>query len=172
MDARLANALQSPADYSSGFSEKVGRIRDELSEALEVRVGLDNDMNYRAGQRIFIRFNDRMTPVGPEDPSGVVELSVFVSSRGAYYAYLLRRLGKPPFDFTRMGLPQPKQVWSTIGHGEAWPRNAMTCVDSVMTRNSYACIEGVVLSEVLEGRFTKLDGKQASVFEILFSEVD
>lgn len=173
MDARLTTALQSSADTSSGFSEKVRRILDQISEAIGVDVGLDADMNYRAGQRIAVRCNERAEPVGSQDSSGVIDLSVFVSSRDSYYTYVLRRLEKPSFDFAKLGLPQPKEVWNTVAsQDEAWPKAVMTAIDSIMKRNSYVCLEGPVLSQIVEGKYTDMDGKPASVFEVLFSEID
>ncbi len=103
----------------------------------------------------------------------MIDLSVFVSSRGSYYTYVLRRLEKPSFDFGKLGLPQPKAVWNTVAvQNEAWLKEVMTAIDSIMKRNSYLCLEGQVLSKIVEDKYTDMDGKPASVFEVLFSEID
>lgn len=173
MNAQLTKALQSPVDYSAEFSEKVKKIRDQISEELGTEVGLDSDMNYRAGQRIVVRFNDELEPIAWQDSLAVIDLSVFISSRASYHTYLLRRLEKPSFDFAKLGLPQPKDVWNTVTAGEeTWPKAAMTVIDSVMKKNSYVRLERSELSQVVDGKFTDLDGKPASMFEVLFSEID
>ena len=144
----------------------------QLSHALHVEAELDKDMNYRAGQRLVFRLNKRHKLIDPHDISAIFEISIFVSSKGPFYAGVFRRFEKASQGFEKLGVPPPG-AWSAIPMGsEVLFANIKREIDAIMQRNFYQSIEGAVLSEIVPGKFTDMDGKPATVFEVLFSEID
>jgi len=172
MDDGLTHALQSPPDYSSSFTERVQIINQQVSKIIGVKSIHDNDMNYRAAQRISVCFNNQEELVDSGDISAIYDMSIFISSKGHFYTYSLRQLGDPTFDFISIGLPQPKSVWNQLPESKTSMKLVQSKIESVMKNNLYILIKGKILEIVILDKFTMLDGKPATVFELLFSEVD
>jgi len=171
MDHGLAKAINSPADYTSDFTFKVSSLCARLHQVIGVECEHRSDMNYRAGQSIDLQF---IIPPTLDDLSCAnVKLTIFVSSKGPYYTYIFRRLASPAINFARIGLPQPKHVWSRAGSDVALALVHYTrIIDSIMSSDSYQRLDESKLGEIAEGQFARMDDAPATLFEVLFSEVE
>jgi hypothetical protein len=173
MKERVGMAVSTPVDFSMRFTNKVSRLRSIIEGAFSVELGHETDMNYRASQRLFAAFDNGRRSVGPHDDSKSAELSIFVSSKGAFYTWLIRVLGEPQIDFRALNLPQPKLVWNRVPDtSEPGIKSFMAQIARILEEEHFETLTAGELSEIVNGTVTDLDGDPASVFQVLFSEVD
>lgn len=169
----LRTALDLEPDYSEAFTDKVKSLVRALQEVLSARIEHDADMNYSAAQKIVIWLDGKCRPVWPSVDRAVFQVLVLVSSRGAFFTIVTMRLTQSATDWKEKGLEKPGPVWAPAGNGDLPDEivNLKKTIAAVMQSKHYTLLEGPVLSREVAGQLTELDGKPATVFEVLFSEV-
>jgi hypothetical protein len=167
----LSLAYHANADYSEAFTDKVRRMAKSLETKLKVKVEHDDDMNYRSSQSIIVWLNGACQPVEPYSTRAVYRLIDYVSSKGPFFTLVTFELCQ-----SKAGANGKKD----LGKGSYWIRATNAPLDlaplvivirKFMKTHHYHQLDGSILDQQVDGKVTDLDGKPATVFEILFSEL-
>jgi len=159
-DDMLTLALSKPADYSGNFDRIVEELRLNLSHALGQSCSRDGDMNYSSSQEIELRLDKAHEPVSTLKEA-LFRIIIFISSKGKFFTVRCR---------TRDSLNR----WVLIPDSER-DRNVQAYVQRAgqfMEANGYVSLPQSVLSRQADDHLTRLDKLPASVFDVLFSEID
>lgn len=160
--SEIEKALQAPIDYSDSFSNKVLNIKAELERVLNTELQYAGEMNYSAGQRLTFYLNDKCEF---EKPTGNISIAVkiYISSKGPFYAIRYQRLvGKNEWE-NEMNLTKCSEKLQELIN---------TNVASALKSESLIELSGRLLNEVVVGKFTELDNCPATLFQVLFSELE
>lgn len=148
----------SPIDYSSSFTSVVEEMKNYLINRIGIHVIHDNDMNYSASQKLVL-FLDEKGNLAKDDLSAKIKLVIFISSKGKLVTFLL----------------YPRSGSNSWGPASFDNTEAITSICPIMkdlaAKFGYQIAFGPVLHKEVEGYETDMDGKRATVFEILFSEL-
>lgn len=156
MDFRsLEASLRVDPDYSVSFTRKIAALRGVLESNGCTPCFHDDNMDYASGQllRLFLARSGECT--SPQEAHYCI--GAYISSCGPYFAW-------------RAWENRP-DAWVLL---ESFPdvvRSTMTHVDTLLEEHGLSRLEGQVLETVVPGRMTRLEGKPATVFEVLFSEL-
>ena len=158
----LKLALSEPADYSDHFAKQIDELCLGLSQSLGTKFFHDDHMDYRSSQRIILWLDESHKPVN-EVSRASFEVTVFISSKGKFCAVICRcrNTGSDSF-WTRI----------PINLMDSSLRLHIQRVKEFLEARGYVLIHPSTLSERAEGYKTEMDNLPATVFEVLFSEVD
>jgi hypothetical protein len=151
----IEKALILDEGYSKEFSDRVAIMGQTLSEHLGFPVAHDVDMNYRAGQSLSFSLLDR--PPYTFSERGNREIKIFISSRSDLFCFVCpdeRGMFVPSEKF-------PEPVQKIVG----------TC-RNILKEMGFKEVENFLLNIKVPGFFTVLDNLPATLFQILFSEID
>lgn len=155
----LTQALSTPADYSRNFDEVVEQLRAKLSQALKIDFFRDGHMDYSSSQKIELWLDTSCQPISERDAALYV-IRIFISSRGRFFA-------------VRCVTQYSPRHWRTVPRGE-YNESIQLHIQKIgrsLADEGYASLPEAVLSQRAEGHLTKLDNLQATVFNVLFSEL-
>ena len=153
----ISEGLKNKPDFTDKFTERVEIIKAELEKRLDAKnlIFHDDDMNYSSSQCLEIYTDININLVNQID--AIDSLKIFVSSRCPLYSYLFYRKE----DYNSWAFVQ-----NLSGFDELLNRINRCMVDYnfILLPNSYKDM-------VINGFYTELDGKAATYFEVLFSEI-
>ena len=159
----LLSLCQLPTDYSLDFVERAGSFAQSFTSCLPFPPYHRTSMDYCASTTLSYWFDAEFNGVAWADPKGAYRLDFLFSAKADLYTIL----SYSP-DITRLPIhwiPDGKVM--TIGPLE----NAIGCVASFMTEQGWEYIEADELRRPATGFLTALDGIQASLFDVMFSEL-
>jgi len=170
----LQTALKTGPDYSEAFTTRVALLADGFRKTLSLPVEHDTDMNYRAAQKIGVWLNEACAPVEPRSGEAIYQMNTYVSSKGRYFTFVTLKLSDSGNNGRARGLERLGRFWvrldeDTIPAGIA---NLQKVITLLMQPMGYSFLPGSLLSREAKGHSTDLDGKPATLFEALFSELD
>ena len=85
-------AIAAPADFTSGFTEKVDSVRQALEQKFDVPIAHDRDMNYSNGQKLCLGLGESGSLCVRE--AADYEIHLYVSSKATLFSIrLLNRVG-------------------------------------------------------------------------------
>lgn len=167
----LKKALMANPVYGDAFTTQVKSLAHVIGDALSAEVEHEEDMNYSSGQRIVVWLSEPCRVVAPYDAQAKYRLVDIVSSRGPFFALVILKLSATTD--LNAHREQPERIWESVGE-ESLPANVKRLrqrVAALMQTKGYKLLEEPLLSQQVQGRVTELDGKPATVFEVLFSEL-
>jgi hypothetical protein len=173
LNGAVKRALSAKPDYSAAFTQRVRTLAKTVEDKLALPVQHDADMNYSAGQQVIVWLDKSCHPVLPNDRDAKYRLVDYVSSKGPFFAFVVMRLSDTAAGWREKGLTEPRPYWTIIGAKDLLEKIAsiQKKISAVLRSSDYALVEEPVLSQEVEGHVTELDGKPATVFEVLFSEI-
>jgi len=156
--------IDGPVDYSPEFSAVARAVAKRISDHTGLVWRHDEDMNYSAGQRLNTTFSPEGSPIAREDETGTFMVIIYLSSRAKVWSVLVRQLQIDK----KYG-----SIWNTapLGAERPWLLKAIRAVSEVLHSLGWIRIADSELDAVVEGHVTELDGKPATLFEVLFSEL-
>ena len=162
MNEELEQALSRPADYSDHFAKQVDELCLGLSQSLGINFFHDDHMDYRSAQRIILWLDASHKPTN-EVSEAFFEATIFISSRGKFCAVICRH--------RNVGLDG---FWTSVPINSASPslRLYIQKAKEFLEARSYVFTCPSTLSKYAEGHKTEMDNLPATVFEVLFSEID
>jgi hypothetical protein len=166
-------ALGKKADYSNAFTKRVYSFAKLLENELSLRVQHDADMNYSAAQKLIVWLSEGGRPVPPNERDGKFQLITFISSKGPFFAFTVLKLSDGETGWKEKGLTEPRRFWTVLALKDV-PKKIAPLekkISVVIESNNYTLLEERLLSKEAEGHLTELDGKPATVFDVLFSEI-
>jgi hypothetical protein len=169
----LQAALKTDSDYSQAFTNRMALLARSISDALSIQVEHDTDMNYSAAQKIVIWLNTHCQPVPPRSPDAVYRLNIYVSSKGRYFTFVTLVLSTTGENRRERRLDLPEQYWVRLDD-DSLPAAVQTLqqrIASLMESQGYIFVKEPLLSQEAEGYSTEMDGRPATIFDVLFSEV-
>jgi hypothetical protein len=173
IDSELRAALTTAPDFTQAFSHEVQSLRDLVAEALSAKIEHDDDMNYSSAQKLVVWLNGDYQPVAPHDSQAACRLIVFVSSRGRFFSFVTLTLSASTTGWKKKGLEEPRRNWTVLA-ADTVPdeiKNLQKKITFHLESNRFSLLESSVLSQAAKGHQTKLDGRPATVFDVLFSEI-
>jgi hypothetical protein len=173
MSGDVRVALSTEPDYSVTFTDEVMALHRGVADALPAPVEHDDDMNYSSAQKLVVWLDRECHILRPRDSKAAYRLLYFVSSRGRFFTFITLGLTISTAGWDKNGVEKPRRYWSLVAK-ENLPdeiKSVQTRIASILKLHRYALLEDPVLSQKAKGHLTKLDGRPATVFEVLFSEV-
>lgn len=173
MNREVQAALSTAPDYSNTFTNEMISLHRLIEDELSASVEHDEEMNYSSAQKIVFWLDRECQLIAPRNPKAVFRLIVFVSSRGCFLTFITLGLSASTAGWREKGLEKPKRSWSLVTK-ENLPEGIKSIqkrIVSIMEGNGYTLLEDSILSQEAIGHWTKLDGRPATVFEALFSEM-
>ncbi len=166
-------ALGTEPDYSVKFTDQVRALQRVIADALSAPVEHDDDMNYSSAQKLVVWLDRGCRPIAPRDPKSAYRLIDLVSSRGRFFTFITLGLSALTAGWKENGVAKPKQQWGLLASANLPDaiKGLQHHIALVMESHCYTLLDDSVLSQEAMGHLTQLDGKPATVFEILFSEV-
>ena len=155
--------LDSPIDYSTEFTERVAGLGVALSARLRVEVRHKNDMNYNPGQQLIVYLTSEGSPV-QEERAAHSFLEICISAKGPLWAILVLS-AHPTSNFW-----YPSTL-AAISNDNGVAGATFEAISEVMASAGLNRIGEEVLSELVPGRVTELDGAPATVRDLLFCEL-
>ena len=171
-ETNLHVALNAAPDFTGAFTNEVMLLQHMIADELSAPVEHDDDMNYSSAQKLVIWLDKGCHFVSPRDAKAAFRLVDLVSSRGRFFTIVSLSISASTAGWKEKGLEKPSRYWTLIAK-EDLPneaRNIQKKVESIMESNHYELVRGSVLHQEAAGHWTKLDGRPATVFEVLFSE--
>lgn len=172
LEETVMRACKNEIDYSSRFVAKIISIQKSAAEYFETVIDIDNDMNYSASNRLFFYMNKNSKLISNSTNSTkenrwlnadhIVE--VLISSLGDFY--WSRIIGKKKI----LGITLRKNATRTEGFSTSVLQNK-TRIDEFIERLGFQTIPDPLLWKKVPDRKTVLEGKPATVFDIIFSEI-
>jgi hypothetical protein len=129
-------------------------------------------MNYSASQKIVVWLDRLCRPVPPNRLDAAYRLVDYVSSKGPFFATSLMKLSDTTAGWKEKGLTKPGKYWTVIA-AKGLPGRIMLIrkkVAAVMTSHAYLQLQEPILSKEAVGHLTQLDGRPATIFDVLFGE--
>jgi hypothetical protein len=166
-------ALSTEPDYSMTFTQDVISLHRVIADTLSAPVEHDDDMNYSSAQKLVVWLDKRCHFLAPRSPKAVYRLIDFVSSRGHFFTFITLGLSASTAGWKEKGLEEPKRYWSLVAKDKLPDgiKSFQKRIASIMELKGYTLLVDTVLSQEAAGHLTKLDGRPATVFEVLFSEI-
>jgi hypothetical protein len=166
-------ALSTEPDYTIAFTQKVASLQSVIAEALAAPVEHDDDMNYSSAQKLAVWLDARCNVVPTCDPKAAYRLIDFVSSRGPFFTFIALGLSASTDGWIDKGLDKPARYWSRVSEDKLPDgiQRLQQKIASIMESKCIMLLDDSILSQESEGHFTRLDGRPATVFEALFSEM-
>lgn len=176
MNDDIGSYLMGEIDISPTFVAEMCRIKSKLESNICASFHLNIDMNYRAGQSLTTYFyaGDETT-AKPNIAESNISVTLFVSSRGRAYTVMVRLLVESGLDTNIFKPSQSGMVWrrvSSYSSKNVLLANCSAAIDYVMEDLKYIKVDLEYALATQTSMYTLLDGFQANVFEVLFSEVD
>jgi len=160
MDKEIQLALAREADFSKSFDQKMESLRDLFTKAINAPVYLDIDMNYNASQRLYTFLDHNQQGCDKDSDESAIKFSLLVSSKGPFYTYLCSyKVGRNKWEQGNIS-PESNNLNIVIRQAEA-----------VLQKEGHKGLFGDILEELALGYTTNLEGKPATIFEVLFSEI-
>ncbi len=172
-EADLERALNAEPNYSTEFTDEVRLLANTLEEVAPGPVEHDADMNYSASQKISVWLNKLCKPVPPRDPKAKYRVVIYVSSKGPFFTFATLKLS-PAAEIWKEEVPgQTMHCWVQLGYSDVPGKikPIQKRITTAMESHGYSLLDESALSRIVEGKSTELDGKPATVFEVLFSEL-
>jgi hypothetical protein len=160
----IVDSLQSPTDYSPEFTTKIDNINHEICMEFGILATHDATMDYRASQSLAFNVSGR-DPYRLV-PDGEIEVRIYVSSRGELFCF---------YCFDRKGILYREGMWKHPVPLKSFPVGLADWFDkirNVMNRIGYDEVGEIFFNEPAPGCSTELDGLPATVFQVLFSEIE
>jgi hypothetical protein len=174
MDRGLRAALKADPDYSEAFADRVAALARAVADELAVPVEHDADMNYSAAQKLVVWLNGAGVPVEPRSPDAIYRLNTYFSSKGRYFTFVTLALSASGENGRDRGLELAGPYWVRLDD-HALPAGIVSLrrrLASFLRSKGNTFLEEPILSQEAAGHFTQMDEKPATVFEVLFSELD
>lgn len=174
MNEKVQYAIQAPPDYSETFSNFVGEICQQLSSVFETTLLHDSDMNYSSAQHISLWLDESYMPVNAKSDKVLYKLIVFISSKGPFFTFLCKYCKDvSKKELKKEKLPHSGQYWLSFNQNEIPPQffPYMKHIEVELTSFNYTLLSGAILREIVEGHQTDMDGRPATLFDVLFSEL-
>jgi hypothetical protein len=162
MDSTLEEILRAPTDYSAAFTSEVDRLAERAGQALGAPVEHGRDMNYASSQRLVVGIDAAGRPVPALGPSSVAKVVAYVSSKGKVFAV-------HTFE-ARTGSRALKEWLPTAKYSGG--SEVVQKLSSTLEAQGYRRIAGPVLEQLADGHVTEMDGAPATVFDVLFAEIE
>lgn len=159
-DEALVQALSKPTDYSSNFGQVVEQLSIKVSQTFGMNFFHNGHMDYSSAQTIELWLGEAHEPVGARTVA-CYGIRIFVSSKGSFCAI-------------RSVIKISPRHWIPLPDNER-DENIKACIQKVeqtLAEEGYASLPRSVLSQQVEGHLTRLDKLPATVFQVLFSELD
>ena len=169
----LQAALNTAPDFSIAFTQEVMSLHRAMADELGALVEHDDDMNYGSSQKLVVWLDAKCHALPPRDPKATYRLMDFVSSRGRFFALVTLGLFTSTPVGKEKGLEKPSQYWAAVADANLPDgiKRIQKKIASIMKENNYTLLDESVLAQQAEGHWTKLDGRPATIFEALFSEM-
>jgi hypothetical protein len=173
IDKCVKNALSSQPDYSAAFTRRVGALAKRIETELAAPVEHDSDMNYGSGQKIVVWLNKDCRVVAPRSLDAAYRLEDHISTRGPFFTFVTLRFVPSNRGWKDRGSAKPEAWWVAVAENDIPDAMNPTRerVASIMLAEGYTHLDAAPLSETVEREMTQLDGKPATVFEVLFGEL-
>jgi hypothetical protein len=171
MAARLAEALSTPADYSCAFTERIRELGRHLSSVLGLTMSHNESMDYAAGQMLVLYLDSAACSTESNSPEADYMISLFLSSRGRFVAVHVRHRDSSPARDYRVNRMGTQWMLTRLCEVPFSIQGVIDRLGSAVASDGWEILDETVLNRLVPGAFTKLDGKPATVFEVLFSEV-
>lgn len=164
--SEVLKACLAPLDFS-GFDQLTTQLTADISEWFDARVRHQDDVNYSASHELclFVDENFSFIPPNASDLEHEVWnaahfiIEILVSCRGSYFTIrTLTKDAKPNVAAIPRTIPQ--KISALVERVEAF-----------LHSRGFCAIPNEILELEVEGKVTDLDGKQATVYEVIFSEL-
>ncbi len=159
MTQSLKEALKGEPDYSAEFTDRVRSIRDEIQKTLSIEITHSDQMNYCNSQELSVFIDSNGTVV--QRSRSQYRLKLKISSVADYYTYSVRERDAADSRVWNLLSEPPRQV-------AEWVNKVMY----VMQGLDFQYLEWNQLQFEVPGKYTELDRKPATAYEVLFSEID
>ncbi len=159
-------------DYSDAFFKKVEKLKERAEKEFSTPIEHGTDMNYGASNQLYFYLNkfgefishaDQL-PFNEQQKKTPYKIEILISSLGDYY--WLRSLGtKYLFGFIKLNTwsNEPKFTYKTFP--------AVEKLRAFFEDAGYISIPDDILSSNVPGKKTELYNDQATVFDVIFSEI-
>ena len=152
----LANFYDVAPDFSEKFTDRVEEMRSVLELIVNCPVTHDDDMNYAAAQKLIFYIDQDGAPTSQETAAN--KIVFYISSKAKFVSYLM-------FPKLRKNIWGPPILKISNSH------SAINRIATIFADRIGYTIPDIDLHQEVEGRATELDGKPATIFEILYSEI-
>ncbi|GAB5410613.1 MAG: hypothetical protein BalsKO_29780 [Balneolaceae bacterium] len=168
----VMRACKNEIDYSSRFEDKIIYIQKSAEEYFETVIDIDNDMNYSASKKLIF-YMDKTSKMLENSTNFTSEnrwqnadhiVEVLISSLGNFY--WSRIIGKKKI----LGITLRKNATRTERFYSSVLQNK-TRIDEFIERLGFQNIPDPLLWKTVPEIKTHLEGKPATVFDIIFSEI-
>ncbi len=172
LEETILRACKNEVDYSSRFEDKIISIQKSAEEYFKTVIDINNDMNYSASNRLIF-YMDRNSKLLEDTTNFTKEnrwlnadhiVEVLISSLGDFY--WSRVTGKKKI----LRFTLKKNATRTDGFSTSVLQNK-TRIDEFIERLGFQTIPDPLLWKTVPEIKTDLEGKPATVFDIIFSEI-
>ena len=170
MDPKIRAMLDLPVDYSEDSDAEARRLGAMVGEAIGCKVHYEFSGNYNYCDSLSF-FSDAR---GRRDEIDGASLwsRFFVNARCKVFMLRTLFLCTTPSPFINIE-PPGRPYWRLTMPYEVAEvaRDLHRIAEDLLIENGYQNLDGDVLEEMAEGHFTDLDGKPATVGEVLYGEL-
>jgi hypothetical protein len=159
----LLSLCHRPSDYSLDFVERVRSVAEALTPCLPFPPYHRTSMDYTASTTLSYWFDAEFNGVAWADAKGAYRLDFLFSSKADLYTIM-------PYSSAKMTLPVtwvPDATVMTTGP----LAEAIRCAAALLGELGWEYVEEGELRRPADAFLTEMDGVQASLFEVLFSEL-
>jgi hypothetical protein len=167
----LRDDMDKAADYSPAFTNRIATLSQKIEAKLGLPVEYKPDMNYSVAEIISTWFDKKCHPIPPRDDRAKWRLNTHISSKGAYFAFVVLKLSDSSENWQAMGLTQPRRYWAPVKEREipSALKSSEKKIAFVLKGEGYKRLSETVLAKEVERRKTD-SGEPATVFDLLFGE--
>lgn len=165
----VLKSCENKRDYSGKFTSKILKIKEDAERAFNTMIYHGDDMNYGASQELRFFLDKKGNIITRDNGKRIEELEVkaryliriLISSLGEYYLFELNKRKKilwlDGYDYVK---ETPEKMIEV--------KNRIT---DYFEKLDFKSIPEDLLNQKVESKVRALDGKTATVLDIIFSEI-
>jgi len=162
MDQEIKIIIGNEIDFTSKFTNYVNEMRVDLEKKLGISIFHEDDMNYRASQKLIFGLSANWKVCNYDDTSKQYVLDIILSSKGKIYTHII---------YEKKGVNEYSEF---LGHRSdtVSSSNDIISIYKVLDNKKLKHLYKKDLLEIVPGFLTQLDDLPANLFQVLFTEID